>query len=216
MVSAGAPLLVLPQAIGWYGKLPSRGDFLGRGLPRPWVRVWDEWLQRAMAGAARQVDAALLRERLLAMSPWHVVVLPAAANQPLWSGTVVATTDRVGRVFPMLLAEAYAEAGIDCADLAGLHERAARIGQWLGASATALSPRDFELGVAQWAAQAWSATVPVAGAAEPESIAGLRRSRPAARSFWWRLDATMHEVGVLDEPWPPRESLLLEWLAVSD
>ncbi len=215
-MSAGAPLLVLPQAIGWYGKLPSRGDFLGRGLPRPWVRVWDEWLQRAMAGAARQVDAALLRERLLAMSPWHVVVLPAAAGQPLWSGTVVATTDRVGRVFPMLLAEAYAEAGIDCADLAGLHERAARIGQWLGASASALSPRDFELGVAQWAAQAWSATAPVAGAAEPASIAALRRSRPAARSFWWRLDGTMHEVGVLDEPWPPRESLLLEWLAVSD
>lgn len=215
-MSAGAPLLVLPQAIGWYGKLPSRGDFLGRGLPRPWVRVWDEWLQRAMAGAARQVDAALLRERLLAMSPWHVVVLPAAAGQPLWSGTVVATTDRVGRVFPMLLAEAYAEAGIDCADLAGLHERAARIGQWLGASASALSPRDFELGVAQWAAQAWSATAAVAGAAEPASIAALRRSRPAARSFWWRLDGTMHEVGVLDEPWPPRESLLLEWLAVSD
>lgn len=215
-MNAGAPLSLLPQAIGWYGKLPSRGDFLGRGLPRPWVRVWDEWLQRAMAGASRQVDAALLRERLIAMSPWHVVVLPAAAGQPLWSGTVVATTDRVGRVFPMLLAEAYAEADIESADLAGLHERAAQLGQWMGASATVLSPRDFELGVAQWGAQAWSASEHVLEAVEPESIAALRHSRPAARSFWWRLDGSMQEVGVLDETWPPRESLLLEWLAVSD
>lgn len=215
-MNAGAPPTLLPQAIGWYGKLPSRGDFLGRGLPRPWVRLWDDWLQRAMAGASRQVDAALLRERLIAMSPWHVVVLPAAAGQSVWSGTVVATTDRVGRVFPMLLAEAYAEAAIESADLAGLHARAAQIGQWLAASAQALSPREFELGVAQWATQAWSVPALVPAAAEPESLAALRRSRPEGRSFWWRLDATMQEVGVLDEPWPPRESLLLEWLAVSD
>jgi len=86
----------------------------------------------------------------------------------------------------------------------------------MGASATVLSPRDFELGVAQWGAQAWSASEHVLEAVEPESIAALRHSRPAARSFWWRLDGSMQEVGVLDETWPPRESLLLEWLAVSD
>lgn len=215
-MSGGAALSLLPQAVGWYGKLPSRGDFLGRGLPRPWVRLWDEWLQRAMAGAARQVDAALLRERLLGMSPWHVIVLPAAAGQPLWSGTVVATTDRVGRVFPMLLAEAYADHDIDGVDLDGLHRRAAQIAQWLGVSARTLAPRDFELGAAQWAATAWLASTPDSQVAQPECIASLRLRRPAARSFWWRLDATMHEVGVLDEPWPPRDSLLFEWLAVSD
>ncbi len=200
----GAPLTLQPQAVGWYGKLPSRGDFLGRGLPRPWVRTWDEWLQRAMAGASRQIDAALLRQRLLAMSPWHVVVLPAAVGQPLWSGTVVATTDRVGRVFPMLLAEAYVDDGIESADLAGLHGRAAQIARWLEASVTTLAPGDFETGVARWAELAWTSSPCAPQGAQPECVAALRSRRPAARSFWWRLDATMHELGMLDEPWPPR------------
>lgn len=215
-MTRAAPVSMLPQAVGWYGKLPARGDFLGRGLPRPWVRVWDDWLQRAMANAARRVDAALLRERLLGMSPWHVVVLPTSQGQPAWNGIVLATTDRVGRVFPLLLAEAYAEAAIEHVDPVLLRTRAGQIGQWLREAAPVLAPREFELGVAQWAKTPWTAAVPDAPASDGETIALLREGQPTARSFWWRLDASLHEVGVLGEPWPPRESLLLEWLAVSD
>lgn len=215
-MTRAAPVIMLPQAVGWYGKLPARGDFLGRGLPRSWVRVWDDWLQRAMANAARRVDATLLRERLLGMSPWHVVVLPTSPGQPAWNGIVLATTDRVGRVFPLLLVEAYAEAGIEHLDLVLLRERAGQIGQWLRGAVPVLAPREFELGVAHWATVAWTAAADATPEADGETIALLRQRRPTARSFWWRLDASLHEVGVLGEPWPPRESLLLEWLAVSD
>ena len=50
--------LLVPQALAWYGKLPSRGDFVSRGLPRSWSRSWDEWLQRGLALAAPVVRAA--------------------------------------------------------------------------------------------------------------------------------------------------------------
>ena len=204
---------LLPMAVGWYGKLAARGDFVGRGLPRSWLRVWDDWLQRAMANASRQIDAALLRERLLAMSPWQCIVLPVAQGQPAWSGVVIASTDRVGRVFPLMLAEAYVLGDVDRVGLSDLRERAARIAHWLREAATALSPRDFELGAAQWGADAWPA---VSASDGQETVATLCRRRPSAHSFWWRLDASDHDAEVFDQPWPPHESLLLEWLAVTD
>lgn len=209
----GAGHELLPLAVGWHGKLAARGDFVGRGLPRPWLRVWDEWLQRAMAGALRQIDAALLRERLLAMSPWQCVVLPSAPGQPAWSGVVIASPDRVGRVFPLLLAEAYGEGALGPVELSTLRERAAGIARWLREAAPTLSPREFELGAAQWSTQAWPATAAADG---QETLSTLCASRPSAQSFWWRLDAPADEREVFDQPWPPRESMLLEWLAVTD
>ena len=35
-------------AIGWYGKLPSAGDFLGRRLPPEFQGPWDRWLQHGL------------------------------------------------------------------------------------------------------------------------------------------------------------------------
>lgn len=207
---------LLPQAVGWWGKLPSRGDFVGRGLPRPWLRLWDEWLQRALADASRQVAPALLRERLLAMSPWQCLVLPPAAGQPIWSGVVIATADRVGRAFPLLFAEAYAEPALERIDLALLRGRAVQIAAWLREGVPGATPREIELGAARWAAAAWTAP-PAAGETAPDAtLLGLRRGWPAARSFWWRLEPPAHDGEVLGEPWPPRESMLLEWLAVPD
>lgn len=207
---------LLPQAVGWWGKLPSRGDFVGRGLPRPWLRLWDDWLQRALADASRQVEAALLRERLLAMSPWQCLVLPSTAGQPAWSGVVTASSDRVGRVFPLLFAEAYAEPALERIDLAALRGRAAQIASWLRDAAPGSSPRELDIGAARWATAAWTSPAAAGRPAADGTLAGLRQGRPSAGSFWWRLEPPAHDGDVLGEPWPPRESLLLEWLAVTD
>jgi len=209
-----------PLAFGWHGKLPSRGDFVGRGLPRGWLHTWDDWVQRAMADAARQIDAALLRERLQGMSPWHFVTLPDAASPSgahLWTGVVLASTDRVGRTFPLVFAQAYELAAAEHADLEGLHEQAFELSRWLRAGIRTLSAAAFDQSAAQWGHLSWPTDSSTADNANPrETLAQIRHRQPSAGSFWWRLDASMSEVGVLAEPWPPRESLLLEWLAVSD
>lgn len=219
MVSTeSAPLR--PLAFGWHGKLPTRGDFVGRGLPRGWLRAWDDWVQRAMADATRQIDAALLRERLLGMSPWQFIVLPDAASASganLWTGVVLPSTDRVGRAFPLLFAQAYDLAAAEHVELEGLHEHAFELSRWLRAGIHALSAAAFDQGAMQWGHLAWPTDATSAGGANSrETLAQIRHREPSAGSFWWRLDASMSEVGVLAEPWPPRESLLLEWLAVSD
>ena len=33
---------------GFYGKLPSEGDFVTRRLPWEFTSVWDDWLQQGM------------------------------------------------------------------------------------------------------------------------------------------------------------------------
>lgn len=219
MVSTeSAPLR--PLAFGWHGKLPTRGDFVGRGLPRVWLRTWDDWVQRAMADAARRIDAALLRERLLGMSPWHFLALPdagAPSGAPLWTGVVLPSTDRVGRIFPLLFAQAYDLAAAQHAGLDGLHEQAFELSRWLRAGIHALSAAAFDQGAAKWGQAPWPTDSATADdSTSRETLAEIRDREPSAGSFWWRLDASMSEVGVLAEPWPPRESLLLEWLAVSD
>lgn len=206
-----------PQSIGWHGKLPARGDFLGRGLPRAWLRTWDDWLQRALARAGAQVESELLRERLLAMSPWSCIVLPSAAGQPIWSGVVIATADRVGRVFPLMLAEAHAERELDHAALARLGAHGLQIARCARESARTLPARDFEAAFTEWTAAPW----PVTNGADadefpPGSLETLRLRHPAARSFWWRLEPLPDDLQVLPQPWPPHEALLLEWLAVPD
>lgn len=202
---------LLPQAIGWYGKLPTRGDFVGRGLPRPWLRVWDDWLQRGLTGAARQLGAARLRERLLAMPPWQCLVLPLQHGQPVWCGVVAPATDRVGRVFPLLLAEAYDPAALDRAGLRQLQARALYVADWLDRFGALSSPREFEAGAAQLGATPWR-WAPAAAAPAEATVAGLRADWPGSASFWWCPEPVGEMHPPLAEDWPPRETLILDWL----
>ena len=51
--------------LGYYGKVPTNGDFVLRRLPRSFVDPWDAWLQRAMAISREQLaegDALILRQ----------------------------------------------------------------------------------------------------------------------------------------------------------
>ena len=46
-----------PRRVSWWGKLPARADFVGRGLPARWRSDWDGWLQRGIALAATRWKA---------------------------------------------------------------------------------------------------------------------------------------------------------------
>lgn len=201
---------LLPLSIGWYGKLPSRGDFVGRGLPRDWLRTWDDWLQRGFSEAAGRLGAGVLRERMRSMPAWHCVVCPDATGGPVWSGVVAPSCDRVGRAYPLLLAEAYDAEALRRTALRALHARAQALAAWLREAASTASPKDFEKGVAQVAATAWR-DEPDAGTRCGDGLAGLR-GEPAAASFWWRLGRGDDAEAPLAEAWPPRDGLVLRML----
>lgn len=207
---------LLPQAVGWYGKLPTRGDFVGRGLPRPWLRVWDDWLQQGLAAAGQHLGSARLRERLLAMPPWQCLVLPSGAGQPVWSGVVAPATDRVGRVFPLLLAEAYDPAALDRAGLKQLQARALYVADWLDRVGALASPKEFEAGAAELGATAWRCAPAAAADGDAATVADLRGDWPTSASFWWRPEPVGAMAPPLAEGWPPREALILHWLGEAE
>ncbi len=195
-----------PVAAGWHGKLPSRGDFVGQGLPATWLATWDAWLDGALGAAAAQHGAPTLRRQLQAMAPWQVLVPPLLSGEPVWCGVVVPSADRVGRAFPLLLAEAYEEAAIGAAALVALHTRALALADWLDRIGTLATPETFQAEVDRWLATPW----PAEGASD--SVADLRRAHPQAGSFWWRPEPLDGPAPALVETWPPRRSLLDHWL----
>jgi len=178
------------RRVSWYGKLPARGDFVGRGLPTRWRSDWDGWLQRGLALAATTLDGAALRERLRAFSPWRYLALPASGE--IWCGIMVASHDRVGRAFPLTLAERLAAP-------ASPGECAARLASLLGAAAE--GPEALEAAIA---------ALPPRSAQEFQPIEAWP-THPA--SLWWPLAAAQDVVPRL-AAWPPEPALLLELLDI--
>jgi type VI secretion system protein ImpM len=88
---------------GFYGKIPSEGDFVTRRLPWEFTSVWDDWLQQGM-----QASREALGERWLALylsAPiWRFQVAPGVCGPIGWRGLFFASVDRVGRYFPLTLA----------------------------------------------------------------------------------------------------------------
>jgi type VI secretion system protein ImpM len=179
-----------PRRVCWYGKLPARGDFVGRGLPARWRSDWDGWLQRGLALAATWLDGAALRERLGSFAPWRYLALPAPGE--IWCGILVPSHDRVGRAFPLTLVERLTER-------ASPAESAARLASLLGAAVE--GPEALEAAIAD--------LPPRAG----EEFQAAEAWPPQPASLWWPL-AAAHDVIPLMAPWPPEPGLLLELLNI--
>jgi type VI secretion system protein ImpM len=144
---------------GFYGKLPSEGDFVTRRLPWEFTSVWDDWLQQGM-----QASRAALGERWLALylsAPiWRFQVAPGVCGPVGWRGLFFASVDRVGRYFPLTLA--FADAGPPAlAALSGDAEA------WMAVEDAALAGLAPTLPVADFDRMTESLVLPPAAAADP-------------------------------------------------
>jgi type VI secretion system protein ImpM len=92
----------LPIA-GWYGKIPSLGDFASRRLPLDFIGIWDSWLQQAMATSRMQLGECWFS--LYMTSPiWRFILMPGICGNSLWAGILMPSVDKVGRCFPLMIA----------------------------------------------------------------------------------------------------------------
>lgn len=103
---------------GFYGKVTSHGDFVGRRLAPSFQQGWDEWLQAGM-----QQSRHKLAERWVATwlsSPiWRFALARGVCGENAWVGLMMPSVDRVGRHFPLTLAACIddQESLLDCASL---------------------------------------------------------------------------------------------------
>jgi type VI secretion system ImpM family protein len=148
-------------AVGFYGKLPGAGDFVGRRLPSGFVDHWDRHFEHAI-DAARAGLAAQWTAAYRDGPAWRFVLPARVCGESAWCGLVGPAEDRVGRGFPMVLAA-------PChGDWAGLFAD----GEWFDALERVFVSAQYEaLGV-----EAFDARV----AALPPPFAQANDARP-----WW-------------------------------
>ncbi|SAK78158.1 hypothetical protein AWB76_05200 [Caballeronia temeraria] len=140
---------------GWYGKLPSLGDFAARRLSDAFVAPWDAWLAQRVAETQLALGDEWLA-RYLTCPVWRFFAMPGAIAPTLgacWTGVVMASVDRVGRHFPLTIA-----ASMPAAPSTG--NEVAALWQWLSAiEDVALAALDFDHSIERLDAQL--ATLPV-------------------------------------------------------
>jgi type VI secretion system protein ImpM len=150
-----------PDAIaGWYGKLPSLGDFAARRLSDAFIAPWDAWLAQRVAETQFALGADWLG-LYLTCPVWRFFAMPGAIAPTLgacWTGVVMASVDRVGRHFPLTIA-----ASLPCAPSTAGEVDA--LWQWLSAiEGVALAALDFDHTIERLDAQL--AALPVPGLAD--------------------------------------------------
>lgn len=89
---------------GWYGKLPTLGDFASRRLPPEFIETWDQWLARGLADwQAREADWV---QHYLQGPSWRFLIGPGVIGAVSWAGVLMPSVDQVGRYFPLCIATA--------------------------------------------------------------------------------------------------------------
>jgi type VI secretion system protein ImpM len=90
-------------AVGFYGKLPARGDFVRAGLPRDFTDRWDDWLQSVIAGSRALMGEAWL-PAFLEAPVWRFALPPGMCGQRAALGLMLPSVDKAGRYFPLTFA----------------------------------------------------------------------------------------------------------------
>ena len=96
-------------AAGFFGKLPSAGDFVQRRLPAGFVDAWDRHFENAVA-ESRNALGHSWRDAYDASPVWRFVLASGVCGESAWAGVMGPGADRVGRCFPMVIA---ASVGVD-------------------------------------------------------------------------------------------------------
>jgi len=97
---------------GWFGKLPSSGDFVTRRVHPSFIERWDAWLNAMLAGSRERLGAGW-RETFLSAPAWRFVLAPGVIGADGWAGVIMPSVDSVGRYFPLTVVSQLPVKGMD-------------------------------------------------------------------------------------------------------
>lgn len=88
---------------GYFGKLPTLGDFVHQLLPQDFANGWHQWLQQSMA-AAREALGDDFLTYYLNCPVWKFLISPGVCGIQAVAGLTIPSVDKVGRYFNFTLA----------------------------------------------------------------------------------------------------------------
>ncbi|ANL69621.1 type VI secretion system-associated protein (plasmid) [Rhizobium phaseoli] len=89
--------------IGFYGKLPSHGDFVSMGLGHSLQSALDAWMQAGLQAAQQELGEDWER-RFRSMPAWRFIIERGLWGPATVAGVLLPSVDRVGRSFPLVIA----------------------------------------------------------------------------------------------------------------
>ena len=128
--------------VGFFGKLPSHGDFIERRVPNAFRETWDAWLQRCMSESLRQLGPRWL-ECYLTSPIWRFFLCEGVTGATSYGGILLPSVDRVGRYFPLTVV---VELPVDLSALLFAEAASGWFDEVEQLCSTALETPDFQLG----------------------------------------------------------------------
>jgi len=90
---------------GFYGKMPSKGDFVHRGTDRDALQKLDDWFQQGLNFSKETLGDGWL-ERYQVAPIWRYYLSPGVVDENAWTGVWIASIDKVNRNFPLTILDA--------------------------------------------------------------------------------------------------------------
>ncbi len=91
------------SGVGFFGKIPARGDFVRAGLPPRLVAAWDGWVS-AVLPASRAALGDGWEPAWMVAPVWRFALPAGACGPDPVLGVWMPSVDSAGRCFPLLLA----------------------------------------------------------------------------------------------------------------
>ncbi|WP_288431297.1 type VI secretion system-associated protein TagF [uncultured Agrobacterium sp.] len=88
--------------IGFFGKIPSHGDFISEGLDRELVGTLDEWLRAGLHACADQF-AGRWSSVFSSSPPRRFIIERGVWGNAAYTGVLLPSKDRVGRKYPLVV-----------------------------------------------------------------------------------------------------------------
>lgn len=92
--------------VGYYGKIPSKGDFITGSLPRNFIDPWDMWLRDSLAHSKAMLGDSWM-ECYLTTPLYHYALSSGVCGNQVWLGVMMPSVDSVGRYFPMTICQSF-------------------------------------------------------------------------------------------------------------
>lgn len=94
---------IVQNAFGYFGKLPTLGDFVHQVLPQDFANAWHPWLQQCMADSRDFLGDQFLTYYLNCPA-WKFLLSPGVCGAQAVAGLTIPSVDRVGRYFNFTIA----------------------------------------------------------------------------------------------------------------
>jgi type VI secretion system protein ImpM len=89
-----------PGGPGFFGKLPSHGDYVTRRLPSALRSGWEAWLDAGLERSREMLGDKWL-ELYLSSPIWCFAAAAGCCGEKPFAGVLMPSVDRIGRYFPL-------------------------------------------------------------------------------------------------------------------